>query len=337
MERGDHDVAPVGRVAESPFRESLGLVQTPLVCGDERNAAQPPRWVEVCSFLLVAVDGRLGHASSFVPLTAVQEQARELDQVEGIVASRPGLRPDELVGLLDRPVEVVSETRQTERAPVGALSLPRSSIRRDEAQTAFDVPAPRRPDEPQLGVGAEEERIGEEVRVDRAVVPIQDRDRLVDDGQPAFEVEPHDKEREDVRTPWPAGWVVAPASERHLFAHGDRIRDASVVVAQEGTKAERIGTSRTRRSVPERGFEDRVRLHHLRQVDEEALGRKPSSVEATIGPVGAGRPAGLQVERGGVERRAAAPRVAGCIGEGVGDRLVRLGRGSTEVARAGVR
>jgi hypothetical protein len=80
--------------------------------------------MEVCSFLLVAVDGRLGHASSFVPLPAVQEQARELDQVEGIVASRSGLRPDELARQLDRPVEVVSEARQTERASIGTLSLP---------------------------------------------------------------------------------------------------------------------------------------------------------------------------------------------------------------------
>ena len=90
-------------------------------------------------------------------------------------------------------------------------------------------PAPRRSDEPKLGVGPQQERIGLQVGIDRAVVALQQRDRLLDEIVAAFQVELHDEEGEPPEDGRPEDGIGARLLER-LLARRDRIRNPTVVV-----------------------------------------------------------------------------------------------------------
>ena len=124
MERGDHRIAAFERQREAIPGKTACLDETPLVRGDERDTAQPPCRMQLAAFECVAVHGSLGHALRLAPLPAVQEEAGELDEIERVVAAGSGLGPDQLPGQLDRPVEVIGQAREPERAPVRALVLP---------------------------------------------------------------------------------------------------------------------------------------------------------------------------------------------------------------------
>ena len=195
-------------------------------------------------------------------------------------------------------------------------------------------------DETQLGVGPQQEHVRKQVRVDRVTARLEQDGRLLDESEPALQVELHDEERdatEDPRPEFDALWVRSGARllER-LLAQRDRLGDASVVVADERADAQRLCPRRPGRRVPDRGLEDAVGLDHLGQVDEQALGCEPGAIEALVGQISRRRPARIEIERGGVESRSTGPSGRCCLGEGLGDGLVGPLGSLAEVPRPGV-
>ena len=207
---------------------------------------------------------------------------------------------------------------EPERAALGALLLPRPAVRRDEAEAALDLGGPRRPHEPELGVGAEQQRVREDVAVDRAAarVAIQQRHRLVDERDPALEVELHHEVRRAGRgRPRGDERRVARLGQR-LLAERDRLGDPAVVVADDRPQAQRVRPRRTGRRARDRRLEDRGRPRDLRQVDEQALrgelgasqpaprGRRPASAGSRPGRGSPRRASRRAAGRSGRPRRA---------------------------------
>src|SRR6478735_7258440 len=128
MERGDDGIAAFERQREAIPGKSACLAETPLVRRDERDTTQRPCRMQLAAFECVAVHGSLRHVLRLSPILAVQEEARELDEIERVVSPRSGLGPDELPGQLDRSVEVIGQARDPERAPIRTLELPGASV-----------------------------------------------------------------------------------------------------------------------------------------------------------------------------------------------------------------
>ena len=168
-----------------------------------------------------------------------------------------------------------------------------------------------RSDETHLGVGPQQEHVRQQVGVDRVTEWLEQDRRLVDEIEPALQVELHDQERDATEDPGPEFDVVGSGRRRHLLerliAQRDRLRDASVVVADERADAQRLGPRRPGRYVTDRRLEDAVGLDHLGQVDEQALGSEPGAVETLVRQVSRRRATRIEVERGGVERGATCP------------------------------
>ena len=103
---------------------------------------------------------------------------------------------------------------------------------------------------------------------------------------------------------------------------------AMVVAGQVGPEAECVSPRRTGSRGRDRRGEDRVRLHDLRDVDEQALCGHDRPTEHLVAVLHRGQVACTLVERGGVEGRTACTR-------GRGRRLQRQGdalRGRPSVA-----
>ena len=106
MERGDDEV-PVGEGKLQPLRgQPVRLLGPALVGRDEGDTAQTPRGHEVRALPVVALHGRLGDLAGFGQPAPEAQEAGQLDEVERIVPTHAGLGPDELLGHLDRPVEL---------------------------------------------------------------------------------------------------------------------------------------------------------------------------------------------------------------------------------------
>ena len=336
MERGDHRIAAFEREGEAIPGKTACFAETPLVRSDERDTAQSPCRMQLAAFECVAIHGSFGRALRLVPLPAVQQEAGELDEVERVVAAGPGLGPDQLPGQLDRPVEIIRQARDPERVTVRTLVLPGPSAQCDQAKPTLDVVVTSGSDQTQVGVGPQEEHVRKQVRVDHVTARLEQDGRLLDESEPALQVELHDEERDATEDPRPQLGVVDARLVERLLTQHDRLGHASVVVADEGADAQRLCPRRPGRCVPDRPLQDAVGLDHLGQVDEQALGGEPSATEALVGPISRRRPARLEIQRSSVESRATSASGRCCLSEGLGNGFIGPLGGLAEVSRPGV-
>ena len=240
MERGDHRIAAFERQREAILGKTACLAETPLVRSDQRDTAQPPGRMQLATFECVALHGSFGGAFRLVPLPAVQEEAGELDEVERVVAARPGLGPDQLPGQLDGSVEVIGQAREPERVPVRALVLPRPSARCDEAKPALDVivtewvgrdPGRRRPAAGARSQASQGRPRHGGARAGRRACSTRARPRSRSSCMTRNATRPRILALSSASS--------APPLERLLAQH-DRLGDAAVVVADERADAQRL-------------------------------------------------------------------------------------------------
>ena len=333
MEQLDDGVAPLLGPPRALRRPVARIVDPPVVRRHQGQAAQGPCRMDLCALALVLLRRRLGLAPSLGPLAAKEQKARQHHDVERVVAARPGLGADRLPGHRDRTVEVVGDASQPERTALGPLLLPRPAGDRDEADAALDVPWARRPHEPDLPGGAQEQDVRTGIGIDRhlAIGRLHDPDGLVEEADPAFEVELHHEVPEPPEHPRAEPGAVAGLLECQL-AQLDRLGHAPVVVADDRAQAQGVGARGAGWCAIDRDLEDPVGLEVLGHVDEQALGGEAGAVERGHRIVRGRQAARLLIEARGVEGRAAVTGVLGGLFEGRRDGLVRAVRRVCEMA-----
>ena len=185
-------MSPRSSASRSPSSAQPPSLVVPAVVGrDEREPAERPGREDLGALPLVAIHRRLRLAAGLRPVPAEDEQTGQHRDVERVVTARTRLRADRLAGHRDRPIEIVHDAGDPERAALGALLLPGSAVGRDQGEAALDRARAGRPDERELADGAEQEGVREGVRIDRVPAAFQQAHRFVDEADAALEVPLH--------------------------------------------------------------------------------------------------------------------------------------------------
>ena len=276
-------------------------VESTLVRGDQGDASESPRRMELGSLAPVALHRRLGDALCLRPLPRNTSRPDSWTRLNG--SSPPG--PD-FARMSSRVIAIARSRSSVRRAIPNALPLAPSCSH--ERPVRRDQPRPRSiwssrvgRTSPSSAYGPQEEplarRSGSTGRRCGSSNGWPPRP-----GQAALEVELHDHERdpgehtgaEERHHPQPPGVPAAPARG---------VGDTPVVVAEQRADAERLRSGRTGRRLGEGRLEDRVRLDHLERSTNRHSAASRARVEAPLREV-----AGVTVAAS--RYRAAASRVA---------------------------